>query len=437
MLQEFTVGNYLSFKNPVTLDLSTAGITEYPENVFEAGKKKLLKGAVVYGANSSGKTNLLRAMSKMRHFVLNSSKRSSQDEIGVLPFLLNPETERSPSFFEVLFFLDGKRYRYGFEVSQEKVHGEWLFVKGGQKEKPLFVRELDGIEVMAGFSEGAGLEEKTRDNALFLSVADQFNGQISRSIMAWFRNWNTISGLRHEAYRAVTFNMLEDEKCKPLFTRFLKQLDLGFHAFQVVKEPFNPSRLPKNLPPEVLQQIMEDLKEQTMVSIETLHKVFDYEGNETGVKEFNLRTQESAGTNKIFNMLGPIFDTLLNGGVLVVDELGSSMHPLLTKAIVSLFNSNEHNPNNAQLIFATHDTNLLSYGNFRRDQIYFIEKDYYGASNLYSLVEYKEEGGSTVRKDRSFEKDYIQGRYGGIPFIGDFSKMMSEWQEKLKLTMPS
>ncbi|MCO6490731.1 MAG: AAA family ATPase [Phaeodactylibacter sp.] len=131
MLQEFTVGNFLSFKNPVTLDLSTAGITEYPENVFEVGKKKLLKGAVVYGANSSGKTNLLRAMSKMRHFVLNSSKGSSQDEIGVSPFLLNPETEHKPSFFEVLFFLDGERHRYGFEVSQEKVHGEWLFENSG------------------------------------------------------------------------------------------------------------------------------------------------------------------------------------------------------------------------------------------------------------------------------------------------------------------
>lgn len=437
MLQEFTVGNYLSFKEPVKLDLSTAAITEFPETVFEVGKQKLLKGAVIYGANSSGKTNLLRAMSTMRHFVLSSSKGSSQDDIGVEPFLLNPATAHRPSFFELLFFLNGKRYRYGFEVSREKVHGEWLFVRGGQQEKPLFVRDLDGIEAMPGFREGVGLEEKTRDNALFLSVADQFNGKLSQAIMAWFRQWNTISGLRHEAYQAVTFNMLEDEKCKPLFTRFLKQLDLGFHAFQVVKEPFTSAHLPKNLPAEVLQQAIEDLKEQTLVSIETLHKVFDDDGNEAGYKEFNLRTQESAGTNKVFNMLGPIFDTLMNGGVLVVDELGASMHPLLTKAVVSLFNSEEHNPNNAQLIFATHDTNLLSYGNFRRDQIYFIEKGHYGASDLYALVEYKEEGGKTIRKDRSFEKDYIQGRYGGIPFIGDFSKLMSEWQEKLKLTMPS
>ncbi|MCB9346198.1 MAG: ATP-binding protein [Lewinellaceae bacterium] len=109
-------------------------------------------------------------MSKMRHFVLNSSKGSSQDEIGVEPFFVKPETEHRPSFFELLFFLDGRRYRYGFEVTREKVHGEWLFVRSSQQEKPLFVRELDGIEVMDGFREGAGLEEKTRDNALFLSV---------------------------------------------------------------------------------------------------------------------------------------------------------------------------------------------------------------------------------------------------------------------------
>ncbi len=147
---------------------------------------------------------------------------------------------------------------------------------------------------------------------------------------------------------------------------------------------------------------------------------------------FDLDVQESSGTNKIFDLLGPFFDTLVNGKVLVVDELDAKLHPLLTKALVGLFNSEENNPRNAQLIFATHDTNLLTYANFRRDQIYFTEKDKEGASALYSLIEYKEEGGATVRKDRSFEKDYIQGRYGAIPYLGDFSKLFSKWQESKK-----
>ena len=143
-----------------------------------------------------------------------------------------------------------------------------------------------------------------------------------------------------------------------------------------------------------------------------------------------MRSQESAGTNKVFNISGPIFDVLQDGGVLVIDELDSSLHPLMTLAITRLFNSVKENAKNAQLIFTTHDTNLFSYGKYRRDQIYLIEKDKYGVSDLYSLVEYREEGGSKVRKDSSFESDYIQGRYGAIPYIGDISKIIKEWQEK-------
>jgi AAA15 family ATPase/GTPase len=143
-----------------------------------------------------------------------------------------------------------------------------------------------------------------------------------------------------------------------------------------------------------------------------------------------MRNQESAGTNKVFNISGPIFDVLQKGGVLVIDELDSSLHPLMTLAITRLFNSEKENSKNAQLIFTTHDTNLFSYGKYRRDQIYFVEKDRYGASDLYSLVEYREEDGTKIRKDRSFEKDYIQGRYGAVPYIGDISKIISEWQKK-------
>jgi AAA15 family ATPase/GTPase len=143
-----------------------------------------------------------------------------------------------------------------------------------------------------------------------------------------------------------------------------------------------------------------------------------------------MRSQESTGTNKVFNISGPIFDVLTDGGVLVIDELDASLHPLLTLSITRLFNSSEHNPKNAQLIFSTHDTNLFSYGKFRRDQIYFIEKDKNFSSNLYSLVEYKGDGGITIRKDRMFEKDYIQGKYGAVPFIGNVSNTIKEWLEK-------
>ena len=172
-----------------------------------------------------------------------------------------------------------------------------------------------------------------------------------------------------------------------------------------------------------------DLEGAYKIDIKTIHKRYDENNKQDGIIEFDMRSQESSGTNKLFNISGPVFDVLNDGGVLIIDELDASLHPLLTLAITKLFHSIESNRNNAQLIFATHDTNLLNYGNYRRDQVFFVEKDNYGASSMYSLVDYKEEG-KTIRKDRSFEKDYIEGRYGAIPFIDNVTNVKLEWHEK-------
>ena len=188
--------------------------------------------------------------------------------------------------------------------------------------------------------------------------------------------------------------------------------------------------LPKDAPESLVKLLIKDLEGAHRYKIKTLHKKYNKDNVHVEDIEFDMRSQESAGTNKVFNISGAIFDVLQQGGVLVVDELDSSLHPLMTMTITKLFNSKKDNPNNAQLIFTTHDTNLFTYGKYRRDQIYFIEKDTYGASNLYSLVEYREEDGNKIRKDRSFESDYIQGRYGAIPYIGDISTVVTEWQER-------
>jgi hypothetical protein len=431
MLLEFTVGNFLSFKEPVTLSLETSSITDYPENTFSRGRHNLLKSVVIYGANASGKSNLVQAISQMRHIVKSSAKMSSTDTFPVIPFLLNTDMETRPCSFEILFLLDDLRYRYGFEITAEKVHTEWLYQAKAQTEKPLFIRDGDAVEVNAKFPEGKGLPDKTRDNGLFLAVCDQFNGAISGKIMQWFTSCNTISGLAHENYRLVTSNMLGDEKCRPAMLEFLEKLDLGFDEVRVEEEEFSPDSLPKNLSLPIRLRLSSDLKGKKRLIFKAMHDVYSPAGEKTGKREFDLDTQESSGTNKVFDLLGPFFDTLMAGRVLVVDELDAKLHPLLTRALVSLFNSSETNPKNAQLIFATHDTNLLTYGNFRRDQIYFVEKDRQGATSLYSLIEYKEKG-STVRKDRSFESDYVQGRYGAIPYLGDFSKLFQTWREHRK-----
>lgn len=431
MLLEFSVANFLSFQERKTLSLVASSISDFKDtNTITSERHTLLKGAVIYGANASGKSNFIRAMSTMKRIVMLSFNQSSTNSLDVTPFLLNTETENSASYFEVYFEILKVRYRYGFEVTNKEVVSEWLYESKKNAEKLLFVREGDGIEIAPSFKEAENLESKTRDNALFLSVIDQFNGGTAKRIMSWFNNFITISGLTHENYEMVTFKMLEKEKTVKTLGDFYSSLDLGFERISIEKEKFNPKTIPENAPESLVKLLIKDFEGAFRFKINTLHKKFNKDNVHIEEVEFDMRSQESAGTNKVFNISGPIFDVLHDGGVLVIDELDSSLHPLMTLAITRLFNSEKENPNNAQLIFTTHDTNLFSYGKYRRDQIYFVEKDKYGASDLYSLVEYKEEDGNKVRKDRSFESDYIQGRYGAVPYIGDISKIVAEWQEK-------
>jgi len=430
MLLEFSVGNYLSFKTKKTLNLEAASISDYQgTNTVKTDRTTLLKGAVIYGANASGKSNLIKAMSTMRRLVLYSFNQTSAKGLDVTPFLLSTETDNKPSHFEVLCQINGVRYRYGFEVTNKTVAAEWLFEAKKNIEKPLFIRENDGIEVRDGFKEGKNLEGKTRDNALFLTVVDQFNGKTAKNLMKWFNGFVTISGLSHEHYEMTTFKMFDKKiKHNPL-TDFYKKLDLGFDDVTIERKSFDPKELPNDLPETVMKMMLKDLEGAFKFDIRTLHKKYNEKNEVVKMVEFDMREQESAGTNKVFNISGPIFNVLNSGGVIVVDELDSSLHPLLTLAVTRLFNSTEYNPNNAQLVFTTHDTNLFEYGKFRRDQIYFIEKDQYGSSDLYSLVEYKEENGTKIRKDRSFESDYIAGKYGAIPYIGNLSNVLKKWRE--------
>jgi hypothetical protein len=399
MLIEFTIGNYLSFKEKKTLSLEATAIKDNPENVIEAGKYKLLRSAVIYGANSSGKSNFIKALDRMGEMVMYSAQNNSVSDIDVTPFLLSTETENQPSFFEILILIEGIRYRYGFEADKKVIHSEWLFECRVNNEKPLFIRDKDSIEVTSDFEEGKGIEEKTRDNALFLSIVDQFNGAISKNIMNWFNRLRNLSGLQHEKQKGLTFKFLESDKLTVWIKFFLSPLSLGFQDFAV--------------------------KDNKIV---TFHNKYDQYGNIIDKQEFDLVKQESAGTKKLYDMAGNLTYGLKLGALTVIDELDAKLHPLLTMAIVKLFNSPVHNTQNAQLIFATHDTNLLNFGCFRRDQIYFTEKNNFESTDLYSLVEYIEPDGKKVRNDRSFEKDYIAGRYGAIPFVGDFSKLIANGQ---------
>ncbi|BAZ23301.1 hypothetical protein NIES4073_41890 [Kalymmatonema gypsitolerans NIES-4073] len=426
MLIEFSVGNYRSFKEQVTFSMVAANLVAKDKkldenNVFEVDDDlKLLKSAAIYGANASGKSNLAKALDFMRWFMVNSSKETqSTEKIGVERFKLSTETEDKPSFFEIVFLMNGKRYRYGFEATRDKVVSEWLFYVPKSRETKLFERKLDNITVSKTYK-ADGIQQKTRHNALFLSVSAQFNVNIAEKILDWLTNKvKIVSGLDDRGYRGYTVSCLMNNDNKDKILQFLKKLDLGFGGVKVEESEVTIDSLPSELPDEIKNFIITNVgRKGISVSVQTMHKKFDGKGNPVSTDMFDLDNQESEGTQKVFALAGPLVNTLKDGKVLIIDEFDARIHPLISRAIVELFNSNETNPSNAQLIFMTHDTNLLSNKLFRRDQIWFVEKNRYGATDLYSLAEYK------IRNDASFESDYIKGRYGAIPYIGNLNHLI-------------
>lgn len=393
-------------------------------NTFEAGNKiKLLKSAAIYGANASGKSNLVQALKFMRGFVLNSSRETqSKDPIPVEPFRLSTETEDAPSFFEVVFLLEGKKYRYGFEADDERVHTEWLFHTPANKEAKLFSREGDKFTRTAAFKEGKDIDERTRDNALFLSVVAQFNGDIAQQILSWFFFLQIMSGLEDMSVTYDTASAIEFTDLRGNILSFIKQRDLGIEDIKVERVPHEEGKYPVSHGKNYSLRLGDAFQKishfnfggwEDSTEVKTVHKKFSADGETFSYIEFDSDDNESEGTKKLIAFAASFCAACSVGQTLIIDELDARLHPLITLSIIRFFNSKETNPKNAQLIFTTHDTNLLSNKNFRRDQIWFTEKNKYGATDLYSLAEYK------VRNDASYEKDYIAGRYGAIPFIGN------------------
>jgi hypothetical protein len=425
MLIQFGVSNYRSIDEEVVLSMVGSNLVSQDKqidenNVFKAeGNLRLLKSVIVYGANASGKSNILRAISFMRKMVLNSSRESqADDQIKVEPFVFRRASEESPSSFECVFLLDGVEYRYGFEASKNTIVGEWLFRRPGTKEGRLFLREHQSIKISRDFKEGKGLEDKTRKNALFLSVVAQFNGQISSKILSWFSRIGVISGLNDMGYRNYTTGSITSGRYRDQISNLVNALDIGIDGFEVEEDTV--------VDPEHLADIPADLRDVLIrysakkSTVRTIHRYFDAEQGQEVAHNFDLDEHESEGTKKIFALAGPLVDTLTNGKVMIVDEFDARMHPLICRAVIGLFNSAAHNPRGAQLVVCTHDTNLLSNKLLRRDQIWFTEKDEHRATKLFSLAEFK------VRNDASYESDYIRGKYGAIPFLGDFRPLIDD-----------
>ena len=404
MLVELRIQNYRCFKEEQVLSMTAGSDQSLPDNVIQpsdTAKIKLLRSIIIYGPNASGKTKILEGLKFIRDFVRESANRKPDDPIDTQPFLLNPETANAPSTFEITFIQDQIRYQYGISVDRRRVWREYLYAAPKGRTVPYYQRAWNDETKQDEYYFGSsmkGQNEKisalTRENALFLSVAAAFKHPVLSTVYQWF------SGIYLELNPLQEPNidlLLVDEHYHQGIRDLLRFADLGIWDYQVKEKVHSEN---------ILQQMSE--------RIEILHHT-----PEQNIVVFPL-SSESNGTRHILYLSHLVLRALEKGDILVVDEMDASMHPLLVRAIVDMFHNPAINRHNAQLIFNTHDTTLLDNSLFRRDQIWFTEKDQDGATHLYSLLEY------SPRKGESLAKGYLQGRYGAIPFLGDISTLFVE-----------
>ena len=425
MLIRFSLENFLSFRERQTLDMMAVRTCKErrDENTIRYNDKdSLLRSIALYGANASGKSNLFSAMSFCADFILSSAlDRGAAEDICVIPFLYDGTSSALPSLFELEFTHGANRYRYGFSATSRMVVSEWLYA--GQWDssslKPRFVRKRendeDMIEVHPSFVGADSLiVEKTRGNALFLSTCAGLAVAEAEDILKEVAAWSFV--LASQDRMAVTARMLEGGDCRDAVLRFVNMADPSIDDLQVERMEYDSGR------------IGADGRSVKRFRYRVVMKHSLGSGESMSLPLYSLG---SLGTRKAFELAGPIFKALAHGAFIFIDELDSRLHPILTREIIKLFNSTDTNPKNAQLVFNTHDTNLLNckvYSPsrdrreqlFRRDQVYFVERTSEYVSKMYSLSDFRDEGGAAVRNDASFEKEYLAGEYGAIPFIGNF-----------------
>ncbi len=428
MLLQFSIKNFRLFKEKATLSLVASNYdkdTREAENIKQDLKfnLRILKSAVIYGANASGKSKFFEALMFMRNFVLTSDTRKGH-KIDVEPFRLNNESEKLPTEFEVVFTHKNILYRYGFEVGNKKVISEWLYYKPKTKEVELFYREGNKFETHErNFPKGKAVINGglVRENALLVSVSAQFNDSTCISVIDWFEQLNIIIGI-DDAFRSDTIRKIENNEEKLKILEFIQAADLGIQDLQY--EEVLSDEIPEGLQDVITVKEFADMFNgivpKALSDISSIHNLYGNDRRLMGKVRFSVSRDESNGTKKFLYLSGKIIDILENGGILIEDELDSKLHPNLVCKIVALFNSKELNKGNAQLIFNTHDTNLLSSGLFRRDQIWFTNKNKFGEASLYSLADFKSD---EVKKNESFEDNYIRGKYGAIPFLDFFDNL--------------
>ncbi|WP_191622680.1 AAA family ATPase [Pseudomonas fluorescens] len=425
MLVSFSVANILSFSDTQNLSMLASDskkddINQQNTQIASENSERLLKSSLLFGANASGKSNLIKAISLMKEIVL-KSVANIENSIAkkVTPFLLhNPEVD-SPSEMEVIFYSKGIKYRYGLSLWNGEVAEEWLFYTPQTRETVLFQRENMQIEFnKSSFSEASLFVknkniEKTRPDVPFISVLAGFDGEHSKVVTDFFIRLHVLNGISDLQYKNFTTRQLKNNSD---FRTWLLKILSSFQISDVkvvessTKLPFNELEIENDGVRKLVSNIKELTKDKKLINND-LFVIKEVGDNSV---EFPLEF-ESDGTKKLIYILGPIYDAMMNGEILFIDELDSKFHSLLTKLIFKIYHSESNN--GSQIIAAVQDVNLMDTEVFRRDQIWFVNKNSDGASELYSLIEYKEKSRALKR---SYGDNYLEGAFGAIPLFNNF-----------------
>jgi len=420
MLLRFGVSNYRSICDYQALLLTASSLKEQQQHliIVKPLESKILPTIGIYGANASGKSNILQAFAFMLRMVLKShANGSATGGIARTAFKLDPDVLKQPSHFDCDVLIDTVRYHYGFIIDDEKVREEWLYAYPAKHRQIWFHRQYheEPTFYFGKFLKGKNktIEALTRDNSLFLSAAAQNNHQQLSKIYRYFEeNYDFRLNAEH-GFEHVEARYIDNGMIKTPIIEFLKGADTGIIEAQVEKGGVTDK--------SIIENIRTALEENSELKNANLNDTLRLSHQNLGGKEIFLKLgDESRGTLQLLTLLGPLFDALERGKVILIDELDTSMHSLLSLQLLKLLNSPTSNKGNAQLIFTTHDTNLLDGAVLRRDQIWLTEKNKKGATHLYPLTDIR------TRHTDNFEKGYLQGHFGGIPFLGGLDVLLAQ-----------
>lgn len=411
MLIMFRAKNFASFKEDVILDLRKTSYKQHPSHIFKVDEYELLKTVAIYGANASGKSNLIRAVYEFKQLIASqfyidseSSKNMdvSSSNIDIKPFLLTDEINNNVEF-EMVFYHKNKIFQYGYVMEKSLIVSEWLLVDNEE----VFERNEKNIEFGSKYKDILKNYTKFREDRLYISTLDYFITEENvKEIIETIKEYiieklDIYTEIILETSIKSNLNLFtlhpsiaKNEEFKDIISQYIKRIDVGIEKIITEKEKISSSQ-----------------GEKEIDVVKTVHPIYDDNGNKIGEKVFDIH-QESSGTIRFLSYIQYIVQLIEEGGVFIVDELSSRLHPLLTKFIVDIFQS-ELNESNAQLIFTTHEVSIMNKDQFRRDEVAIVDKDISGKSSLYTLSDLQ------IREDASFNKDYFKGKYGGIPIIAD------------------